>query len=391
MARNRRRHAGAWVNTRMNEQVSQEQLTVWCLLGAKAGDNTQVIALADELGWPCERKVIVARPWELLVHVGHRATLSGIDTVQSSALQAPWPDVVISAGRRNEPVAQWVKAQSGGKTRLVHMGRPWAPLEQWDLIVTTPQYFLPQQPNIVHNTMPLLRLPDDALRAAGEDLLPHLEALPRPWIAVLMGGDSGRFVMTRKKGARLGALATDLAVAAEGSLLVTDSPRTPQAAGDALAQQLPEPNYCYRFRARGTEGENNPYLGLLALADAFIVTGESMSMLAEASATGRPVYVYDMGDGQAPWWTLLHNYRYKPLSFRLAMALGPRRMRRDISRMQDALVAEGGARWLESGSVYQQAEQLQAPAVSGPEPAESVAKQELAATAEAVRQLVTAR
>lgn len=373
--------------------MSHAQPTVWCLLGQKAGDNTQVLALADKLGWGYERKTIVAKASELLVHLGHRATLAGIDSERSSTLRAPWPDVVISAGRRNEPVAQWVRQQSGGQTRLVHMGRPWAPLAQWDLIVTTPQYFLPPQANVVHNTLPLLRLSQDSLRAAGEDLLPQIESLPRPWIAVLMGGDSGRFVMTAKKGERLGALATDFANATGGALLATDSPRTPAAAGDAMEAQLSEPNYCYRFHTRGTEGENNPYLGLLALADAFVVTGESMSMLAEAAATGKPVYVFDVGDGPTPWWMLLHNYRYKPLSFRLGMALGPTRMRRDISRMQEALVACGAAQWLDSTTVFQAAEHLQAQQAlrargSEPDLSASVAARELATTAEAVRQLV---
>lgn len=370
--------------------VENSEPVVWCLHGEKAGDNTQVRALAEELGWPRQVKQIVARRFELLVHIGHRATLKGIDTDKSSALRPPWPDVVISAGRRNEPVAQWIRAQSGGRTRLVHLGRPWAPLDQWDLLITTDQYFLPRRPNILHNTLPLLRQTPEALRAAGEDLQPLIEALPRPWVAVLMGGDSGRFVMTAAKGRRLGELATDLATACGGSVLASDSPRTPVAAGDAMQAQLSEPHFCYRFHARGTAGENNPYLGLLALADAFVVTGESMSMLAEASATGRPVFVFDVGDGDRAWWSLLHNYRYKPLSFRLGMALGPKRMRRDIGRIQEALVASGRARWLEPGTVYQAAEVLGSGAVSLPEAGDNVAKTELAAAAEAVRQLVTA-
>ena len=371
--------------------MASEHTTVWCLLGKKAGDNTQVRALADELGWPSEMKHIVARPWELLVHVGHQATLRGIDLAQSSPLCAPWPDVVISAGRRNEPVAQWIKAQTGGKTKLVHMGRPWTPLARWDLIITTPQYFLPRQDNVLHNALPLLRQNPDALRAAGEDLLPQLGSLPRPWVALLMGGDSGRFVMTADKGRRLGALARDLSQAAQGSILATDSPRTPVRAGDAMQAELGEHSYCYRFHARGTEGENNPYLGLIALADAFIVTGESMSMLAEATATGRPVYVFDVGDGDTPWWVLSHNYRYKPLSFRLGMALGPRRMRRDIDRIQQSLVSTGQASWLDDSTVYQEAEKLShsiAEHDADAGEAGTLARADLADAAAAVRRLV---
>jgi hypothetical protein len=147
--------------------VAEVQITVWCLLGRKAGDNTQVLALADELGWGYREKRILARPWELLTHLGLRVTLAGIDRGKSSPLEPPWPDLVITAGRRNEPVARWIQRQSGGRTALVHIGRPWAPLSAWDLIVTTPQYFLPQQSNIHHNTLPLHHMSAGELESAG--------------------------------------------------------------------------------------------------------------------------------------------------------------------------------------------------------------------------------
>ena len=109
-----------------------EPLT-WLLLGRKAGDNTQVRALAASLGWPCEEKQVLAQPWELLTHLSLGASLAGIDRQASSDFAAPWPDLVISAGRRNEPVARWIRQQSGGRTRLVHIGRPWAHPDQYDL------------------------------------------------------------------------------------------------------------------------------------------------------------------------------------------------------------------------------------------------------------------
>lgn len=366
--------------------MSEGEVVVWCLLGKKAGDNTQVRALADELGYGYEEKQILAQPWELLTHIGHRSTLAGIDRETSTALTPPWPDLVISAGRRNEPVAQWIKQQSGGNTALVHMGRPWTPLEAWDLVVTTPQYFLPPQDNILHNNLPLHRLSREQLEVAGEGLRPRIENLPRPWIAVLVGGDSGRFVLTAAKGERLGQQASQLATACGGSLLITDSPRTPGPAGDALQAALTAPGYCYRWR----DGGDNPYRGLLGLADAFVVTGESMSMLGEAAAMGRPLYIFDVGDGATPWWRLAHSYRYKPLSHRLAMRWGPVRMRREIGNIQNQLVKSGVAGWLVSDRFAGAANEILASAADGPGPA-SLAQRELKRTAAAVRQLVTGR
>lgn len=365
--------------------MGEGSITVWCLLGKKAGDNTQVLALAEELGWGYEEKHITARSGELLVHLGVGGTLAGIDRSQSSELSAPWPDIVISAGRRNEPVARWVKQQSGGRARLVHIGRPWAPLSTWDLIVTTPQYFLPEQANIVHNSLPLHRLTvEDLIRA--EHFRPQFQHLPRPWVAVLMGGDSGRFVMTPEKGQRLGRLAQELALGAGGSVLATDSPRTPRVAGDAMQAQLQQPFSCYRW---GDSGDN-PYQGLLALADAFVVTGESMSMLGEAVDTGKPLYIFDVGDDAASWWRLPHNYGYKPLTHRIAMRIGPQRMRRDIGNIQGVLVDSGRAQWLtpEMAAPAAQALQGQAPPAFAQD---SIVQADLQRATQAVRQLLTSR
>jgi uncharacterized protein len=366
--------------------VAEGSITVWCLLGKKAGDNTQVRALAEELGWGYREKQITARSWELLVHLGRGVTLAGIDLTRSSPLAAPWPDIVISAGRRNEPVARWIRAQSGGRTRLVHIGRPWAALCNWDLVVTTPQYFLPAQPNIVHNNLPLHRPCAEEHKRAGERLQLELAHLPRPWLAVLIGGNSGRFVFTASKGRHLGTLAQELAVAAGGSVLATDSPRTPRAAGDAFAGQLRPPCYCYRWRSAG----DNPYQGLLAQADAFVVTGESMSMLGEAAETGKPLYIFNVDDGARPWWRLPHSYRYKPLSHRFAMRFGPARMRRDIGNIQNALVDTGRAQWLKLETIVGASRALRMQMNTPPLVASSSAtgQQDLQRAAQAVRQLV---
>lgn len=334
--------------TRLPIDDSQEQPpTVWCLLGHKAGDNTQVTALADTTGWPWEPRHIHARPWELTTHLALGVTLAGIARQRSSTLSPPWPDLVISAGRRNEPVARWIKSRSGGQTRLVHIGRPWAPLSTYDLIVTTPQYNLPALSNIQHNTLPLHAHDPETLAGEAAALAPQLAGLPTPRVALLLGGDSGRFVFTAEKGRRLGQLADTLARASGGSIVLTSSPRTPAVAFDACVKAINAPAFVNRWSA----GATNPYTGILGSADGFIVTGESMSMLAEAGATGKPLYIFDMADDpDTPWWKHRHAWRYKPVSHRLAMRYAPQRMRRDIGRIQNALVSAGEAQWLNNAS-----------------------------------------
>jgi len=321
------------------------QAKLWTLLGRKAGDNAQVLALAEALGWSRDDKHISARPWEIVPHLLLGPTLRGIERRASSPLAPPWPDLVITAGRRNEPVARWIRRQSGGATRLVHVGRPWARPDTYDLVVSTPQYFLAEARSVIVNPLPLHRITRDAVESAAARLAPELGHLPRPFVTVLMGGDSGPFVFTPDTGRRLAEGVNRLVAQTGGTALVSGSPRTPRAAAEAFQAALDVPAMCYWWHARDGVAEN-PYHGFLGLADRFVVTGESMSMLAEAGSLGRPLYIFDPGDGPGPWWRHAHNFRAKPLSHALAMRLAPVRMRRDISRIQSALVAEGRARWL---------------------------------------------
>lgn len=313
----------------------------WVLLGQKAGDNHQVLALADALGWPYEVREIRNRPWELATNLLAGTRLWGIDRRRSSPLASPWPELVISAGRRNEPVARWLQRQSGGRARLVHIGRPWAPLAAFDLIVTTPQYFLPTGANVLHIGLPLHRADRERAQAEAAAWIPELCTLPPPYTVVLLGGDSGPFVFTAAKARRLAQLVDELIANEGGSVLTTDSRRTPPAASAAFRSALRAP--C-RFQAWGDPGPSR-YLALLGAADRLVLTAESMSMLAEALAMQKPVHLFPLIDA-GPWWRHAHNWRHKPLSHRLAMAFGPRRMRRDVMRMLELAVAEGRALWL---------------------------------------------
>jgi len=303
--------------------------SVWVLLGHRSGDNGQAVALAAALGWPFLQKRLRytrlhhAPNWLLGAGTAH------LDAA-SDPIEPPWPDLVIGVGKRSVPVARWIRRRSGGRTRLVQIGRPFAPLGDFDLIVTTPQYALPPAPNVHPILLPLNRPDPAAMAAAAEAWAPRLAHLPRPWTAVLAGGDSVPYRMDAAAGT---ALARAAAAARQGgSLLVTTSPRTPPAAADALAAALPQPFFLHRWRP----GAENPYPALLRLADAFMVTADSASMLAEAASTGRPVAVFEPGPARAPAAPPGALWRWLARS---GIATPPR----DMARLQAAVRAAGGA------------------------------------------------
>ncbi|MFC2972981.1 ELM1/GtrOC1 family putative glycosyltransferase [Azotobacter bryophylli] len=241
---------------------------VWILQGKHAGDNAQLVNLAQSLGWPYELK----------------RYRSGIKD-----LSAPWPDLVISAGCRTAPLAREIRRRSGERTRLVVLGRPRSRLSGFDLVVTTPQYGLPLRGNVMDLPGPFISTPSLTAEEL-ETWKQRFAHLPRPWIALLVGGKSTPYQFDTRTARILGLEASAAARARGGSLLISTSPRTGRRQADALIAALDAPSLSFRFGS----GEDNPHQALLALADAFIVTGESVSMLTEACMTGKPAAMFPL-------------------------------------------------------------------------------------------------
>lgn len=113
--------------------------TVWVLKCHRFGDHAQSLGLAQALGWPFIVKEMEFHWYEIFFALPGYITLLGLDRRKSSPLTPPWPDLVIMAGRRNETPAKWIRRQSGGKTRVVVVGRYWTPPAELDLNITTHQ------------------------------------------------------------------------------------------------------------------------------------------------------------------------------------------------------------------------------------------------------------
>ena len=264
---------------------------VWVLQGRRTGDNQQLKTLADALGWPCQRKSLSYRrhSFTWTPFYGRMGpSLAPVTPAARAQLAPPWPDLVLSIGWRSAPVARWIAAQGG--SRLVALGRPRAPLDAFDLVLTTPQYRLPAAANMIQLEAPLTPLTPAILETAAGAWRDRLAHLPRPWIAVLVGGNAAPFRLTTAAAGRLGARAKAMAQGRGGSLLIATGPRTPPAAAQSLLAQVGVPSQRYLWG----DGGENPYFAFLALADGIIVTSEGVSMVHEATLTGKPVHLFEI-------------------------------------------------------------------------------------------------
>lgn len=261
---------------------------VWVMQTARAGDSAQARALAEELGWPYELKTL---RFNKLFNVPNRllgATLLSLTHEAKQTLTPPWPDLVIGVARRTVPAARWVRAQSGDHTKIVQIGRPRLDPSFFDLVISTPQYGLPSRPNVLNLPVPVH--PRTALSPTeSTHWAEQFSALPRPWTAIVLGGAPWPF---RFDEGAMNALAKQVnaLTGGSGSCIVCSSPRTPQGTAEMVASKLDGSTFANTWSKDGP----NPYRALLTSSDRLVICGDSASMLGEACATGKPVYIYDL-------------------------------------------------------------------------------------------------
>jgi hypothetical protein len=264
---------------------------VWLLFGERRGDNAQVLALAQMLGWPYEIKRLRWQPDYDIDPAEAGVSLAGLDTAASDSLEPPWPGVIVGIGYRSAPISRWI-AQRGRHAINIRLGRPRTELAPYDLVITTPQYGLPPAPNVRELPLPLVKADTAAVASAVARWRPQLERLPKPRVAVLLGGPTQHMAFDEAVARDLARDLQSFAQRAGGSLLITTSPRSPAGLKPIFDQAISAPHFVFEFQA----GADNPYLALLALSDAAIVTSDSASMVADVAAFERPLMIYEL-----PW------------------------------------------------------------------------------------------
>lgn len=275
--------------------------TTWLLLGDKRGDNGQVEAVAAALGWPCDRKNLVMKARYQRAKPRFRATLAHLDRACSDPLEAPWPELIITSGRRPGMAALWVRRQSANRTRVVHIGKPSGAMHEFDLVVASGENHLPPLANYLPITLPLMRVSVDSIQAEAERWRSRLRELQRPLIALLVGGPTGPFRMPARVARALVAEVARIR-ALGGTAYVVTSRRTPAAVVKTLRRRLPAEVPFFAWPADAPpEGApspiENPYRALLGTADGFVVTGDSISMLVEVAALGKPLAIFPLPTG----------------------------------------------------------------------------------------------
>ena len=265
----------------------------WVITDGKAGMESQCVGLAEALGIETEiKRTRLRSPWRQLSPSILRDAPMRALSKRAAQLTSPWPELLIASGRQSVLPSLLVARESAGRTFRVQIQDPAIDPSRFDLIVV-PRHDRLRGDNVVVTRGALHRVNVAKLDEARRHFAPRLAHLPHPRIAVMVGGDNDVFRLTPEIVTRL---AQQLRALAEGgaSLLVTPSRRTGAANQAILRETL-----------GGLTGEvwdgagENPYFGYLAYADAIVVTEESVNMVSEAAATGKPVHLVSLSGGSA--------------------------------------------------------------------------------------------
>jgi mitochondrial fission protein ELM1 len=158
-------------------------------------------------------------------------------------------------------------------------------------VIWVPQHDRLRGPNVVTTLTAPHSFTAERLARLRQVIPADIAALPRPRIAVILGGKNKVYEFRPADDARLAASLQALG-ALGASFMITPSRRTHAR----LLEVTEEATRAFARILWNGEG-TNPYPDFLAHADAFVVTADSVNMTGEAAATGRPVYLFTPSAG----------------------------------------------------------------------------------------------
>jgi mitochondrial fission protein ELM1 len=223
-----------------------------------------------------------------------------------------WPDFVVSSGVHSTAAGRAIKRLSGDRTFLIQNQSPKEHYGDFDLI-SIPDNLAKPEERLLPNVITPIGVPHvitpDKIAAGTREWETQFSQLPSPRIAVLLGGDTRDFEFTPEQAALMAKSLNHTAQKMGGSLIVTTSRRTGDNVAEAFMEQITVPGYMHDWKHEAARG--NPYFGILGLADAVVVTGDSMTMCCEANASKKPVYIYAPEGGTRRGDSRLHTQLYE--------------------------------------------------------------------------------
>ncbi len=269
--------------------VIVEQPSCWILSDGTIGMEVQCIALAEALGFEYDKKHI--KPYWLNRIFPRLAKLPGIplSTNFKQVTSQSAPDILITCGRRHSGASIALKRLSKGTTYTIHIQDPKINPKHFDLLIV-PEHDRPRAPNIILSNGSLTRITQSILDKEAQLIKQEVKSLVGKKVAVNIGGDTKDNKVDDETIKKLILSLNQFSADNKCSLMITTTNRTSEPLKKALTHLTENPNIIL-----WTGGSRNPYAGFLGIADAIIVTSDSINMISEACSTGKPVNIFPLG------------------------------------------------------------------------------------------------
>ena len=269
--------------------MSNQNISCWILSDGTIGMEVQAVALAESLNLNYNIKYI--NPHWINRVFPNLAQFPGIppSSGPQSEFIKPFPNILITCGRRHAGASIALKRISNGSIYTIHIQDPRINLKLFDLLIV-PDHDPSRGNNVITSRGSLNRITPSLIRNEAQLISKQTKTLVGRKVAVNIGGNTKGFKVNNKLAS---SIALQLKIFADDhncSLMITTATRTSESLKSTLASLTVNPNITL-----WTSGKPNPYLGFLGTADIIIVTSDSINMISEACSTGKPVYVLSLG------------------------------------------------------------------------------------------------
>ena len=270
------------------------RLTIWAVSDGRIGIEAQVLGLAEAIARHRPAEIVVKRlawRWGL-----GRTPLSLLPFPRlllksEPPIGPPWPDIWLGAGRASVALSRRLRRWSGGSTFVAQTQDPRGDLSAFDLVIP-PMHDGLTGPNVLPIVGAPNRMTPEGFHRDLARFAARIEALPRPRVALIVGGKSNAHDLPSALARRMAADVDRAVSAAGGSLLVSFTRRTPASAQSILTEGLAAvPGWIWDGHG------DNPYLAFLGAADIIVITEDSTNLATDAATTGKPIHVLPMGGG----------------------------------------------------------------------------------------------
>ena len=268
----------------MNSYKIKKKFYILALLDDRIGNRNQVLAVLDEMKLPyniiyIKYNWLANLPNFILQIFGSYSHIINFDIKKIKTK----PSLILSCGRRTFPLASKLKSLFSNTTYLIHLMYPKLSLNisRCDLIFT-PFHDNVRESNNVIKTLGS-PAPLDIIKIKKKSYK------SKPIISILIGGNHGRYKLNSNT---INYILTEtLNKIKKGSILISTSRRTPDNIVK-LIDKWSRKNKVFKiiFHPKNNS-QANPLKEMIAHANEFVVTGDSVSMISQLCQYEKPVRI----------------------------------------------------------------------------------------------------